>query len=285
MRAAPAAPRPDVPRRSVTDPSVFLGPARDLAVAAGRKVLALLKDPLVRSRKADHSLVTNADHAANDLLREGLRSRFPEHALLSEETGLEGPADAPLRWLVDPLDGTRAYARGEPGFSVMIGLLHAGRPVLGVVYDPLADRLYDAARGHGAFLTEGGRRSPLRVTERWAWPEMPVITSTGFPAVLRERLATDPGLKFLDPINSVGIKVGYLVRGAADLYLNHHPVHYWDTAGPLAILEEAGGRMTHWDGSPLTYNGDDRYAHAPPTVASNGPRHADVVTLVRGALE
>lgn len=256
----------------------------ELVAAAGRRVMELFRLPLVAARKEDNSLVTNADHAANDILREGLRSRFPDHALLSEETGLEGPADAVFRWLVDPLDGTRAYARGEPGFSVMIGLLHGGRPVLGVVYDPLADRLYDAARGRGAFLTEGGRRFPLRVTERWAWPEMPVITSTGFPAPLRERLASDPGLKFLDPINSVGIKVGYLVRGAADLYLNHHPVHYWDTAGPLAILEEAGGRMTQWDGSPLTYNEDGRFAHAQPTVATNGLRHAEVVKCLHGAL-
>lgn len=281
MRPALASPRPDVPRRPVTDASEFLGPARDLALAAGRRVLDLLKDPLVRSRKADHSLVTNADHAANDILRDGLRSRFPDHSLLSEESGLEGPSDAAYRWLVDPLDGTRAYARGEPGFSVMLGLLYGGRPVLGVVYDPLGDRLYEASVGHGAFLTEGGRRSPLRVTERRAWREMPVITSTGFPAPLRERLAADPGLKFLDPINSVGIKVGYLVRGAADLYFNHHPVHYWDTAGPLAILEEAGGRMTQWDGSPLTYNEGGRHAHSQPTVATNGVRHADVVALVR----
>ena len=71
--------------------------------------------------------------------------------------------------------------------------------------------------------------------------------------------------------------MGYLGRQLADLYLNHHPVHLWDTAAPLVVLEEAGGRMTQWDGSRLTYDLDGRYTHAQGTVASNAVRHDDLV--------
>ncbi len=263
-------------------PADFLPAVRDLARAAGHRVMELLKDPLVKSRKADRSLVTNADHAANDILRSGLRRLFPTHGLLSEETGREGPAGSEWQWLIDPLDGTRAYARGEPGFSVMVGLLEGGRPALGVVYDPLTDRLYEAVRGGGAFLFTGKTRGSLRVSGRDRWTEMPVITSSGFPEPLRRRLEGTLGVAFLNPINSVGVKVGYLARQEADLYINHHPVHYWDTAGPLVVLEEAGGRMTQWDGSPLTYNLDGIPAHAQATLATNGRRHQDLVDHLRG---
>jgi fructose-1,6-bisphosphatase/inositol monophosphatase family enzyme len=123
----------------MTGPETSLSIVRDLAREAGRRVMELLRSPLVTSRKADHSLVTNADHAANELLCAGLRRRFPDHGILSEETGLEGPPGAEFLWVIDPLDGTRAYAKGLPGFSVMVGLLRNGQPQAGVVYDPITE--------------------------------------------------------------------------------------------------------------------------------------------------
>lgn len=248
----------------------------DLVASAGRCVMELFRQPLVTARKEDNSIVTNADHASNEILTRGLRAAFPEDGVLSEETGLEGPAGAALTWLVDPLDGTRAYAKGAPGFSVMVGLLEAGRPILGVVFDPLNQRLFAAARGLGAKEYARGEWIPLRVSARHEWNAMPLITSTGFPAELRQQVERVLRVRFLHPINSVGVKVGYLVRGLADLYLNHHPVHHWDTAAPLVILEEAGGRMTHWDGSPLSYSDAGRI-HAKPPIASNGVRHEDLI--------
>lgn len=266
----------------MTGAETDLSIVRDLVREAGGRVMELLLSPLVTSRKADHSLVTNADHAANDLLCAGLRRRFPGYGVLSEETGLEGPPGAEFLWVIDPLDGTRAYAKGLPGFSVMVGLLRNGQPEAGVVYDPMTETLFEAARGQGTFRWRGRVRTPLRVSDRREWGAMPVITSRGFPPALRLALEKSGGLRFLEPINSVGIKVGYLVDGRADLYLNHHPVHLWDTCAPLVILEEAGGRMTHWDGTPLSYVLDGRYAHSQATVATNGPRHDDLIALLPG---
>jgi 3'(2'), 5'-bisphosphate nucleotidase len=242
--------------------------------------MALLKAPLIKERKADKSLVTNADRAADDILRNGLRRAFPEHAVLTEETILQGAAGAEFLWLVDPLDGTRAYAKRIPGFSVMLGLIHEGRPVLGVVYDPLENRLYEAVRGRGAFQTLGGVRSPLRVSSRAKAAEWPVIVSTGFPDALKQRLSAGLAGPWLPPINSVGIKVGFMARGEADVYVNHHPVHFWDTAGPQAILEEAGGKITLWDGHPLAYGLAKGSAHPGPTLATHGVAHEDVLRLL-----
>jgi 3'-phosphoadenosine 5'-phosphosulfate (PAPS) 3'-phosphatase len=243
---------------------------------------------LVRTIKADDTLVTNADHAANDLIIQGLRAAYPDDEILSEETGLDVPVKKGTnvppgtnvpRWLVDPLDGTKAYARGTAGFSVMLGLVVAGRPVLGVVYDPMEDRLYEARRGGGAYHTQGGRREAVRVSRRTG-PERAVITSTGFSAPLRAHLARTLGVRFLDPINSVGVKVGYLVRGAADLYVNNHGVHQWDTAGPLVILEEAGGRFGHWSGEPLSYPASGTFDHGGPTAATNGLGHDELLAAL-----
>jgi 3'(2'), 5'-bisphosphate nucleotidase len=256
----------------MTSLSAELSAASQLALQAGRRVMELLKEPLVTATKPDHSLVTNADHAANDILREGLRKAFPAYALLSEETGMEGPAGGDWLWMVDPLDGTRAYAKGKPGFSVMLGLLCEGRPVLGVVYDPLEDRLYEAVKGGGAFQTRAGRREPLSVSRRTAPSELRVITSTGFPDRLKHGLQSAFPGPWLPPVNSVGIKVGWVARGDAEVYLNHHRVHLWDTAGPQAILEEAGGVITLWDGAPLKYELSN-LVHPGPTLSTGGADH------------
>lgn len=254
--------------------------ARGAAYEAGRCVMDVLRSTVETSRKADQSLVTNADHAANKVILDVVRRAFPDHGILSEETGREGPPSAEFVWMVDPLDGTRAFARGVPGFSVMVGLLKAGQPHLGVVFDPVAQTCFEAQRGQGAFLVAPGRRVPLRVSSRADWLAMPVITSKGFPESLRRGLEQKCGLSFLEPINSVGVKVGYMIRRLADIYLNHHPVHYWDTCAPLLILEEAGGRMTHWDGSPLAYCENKNHVHPFATVASNGVRHDELVSLL-----
>jgi 3'(2'), 5'-bisphosphate nucleotidase len=276
----------------------FLEVARRLALAASREVLSLLHQPIPQHRKADKSLVTEADLKSDAILREGLAKAFPDHAVLTEESGIVGPRGAEYVWLIDPLDGTKAFAKGIPGFSVMVGLLKNGRPELGVVVDPLESRLYEAARSEGAIQEHGGRRSALKVSARDRIEDMRVVVSTGFPEKAMARLkAVCPGPQ-LAPINSVGIKVGLVVRGEADIYISHHPVHYWDTCAPQAILEEAGGVFTRLDGSPLVYDlasftsrserrvaGSDLssdFDHRALTLATNGVRHAELVSKLAG---
>jgi 3'(2'), 5'-bisphosphate nucleotidase len=265
-------------------PSEFLDAARPLAIEAGRRLMALRETKLIKERKADHSLVTNADREADVIICEGLKKSFPSHAILTEESGLEGRADTEYLWVVDPLDGTRAYARGTDGFSVMIGLLHHGKPFAGIVYDPWEERLYEAQSGEGSFETFDKKRERLQVTQRKQWASMPLIASTDLPPAIAEKIKAALPCPWVPSKNSVGIKVGVLVRQEADLYVNHHPVHYWDTVAPQVILEEAGGVFSFPDGKPLIYDLERGFQHLQPPLASNGQRHDEFVRIMHGIL-
>jgi 3'(2'), 5'-bisphosphate nucleotidase len=263
----------------VTSP--FIEVASDLALEAGRRIMILGKSPLIRQSKPDHSLVTNADHEADRILREGLRKAFPDHAILTEESGLEGSVKAEYMWVVDPLDGTRAFAKGVSGYSVMVGLLKEGKPRAGVVYDPLEDHLYDALQGAGTFHTHEGIRTQVHVSTRRDLSQMPVITSTGFPKSLDGPLRKELPGPWIPAVNSVGVKVGFIVRRLADIYISHHLVHYWDTCAPQIILEEAGGLFTLADGSSLSYDLQSDFRHSSWTLATNRTCHSDLLQLLR----
>jgi 3'(2'), 5'-bisphosphate nucleotidase len=271
--------------------------AKSLALEAAGRLMDLRGTPLVKTRKANGSLVTNADQESDRILREGLRRAFPGHAVLSEESGFEGPHEADDVWLVDPLDGTKAYAQGAVGFSVMVGLLRRGSPYLGVVIDPVEGHIYEALRGEGAFhsrcvvaapspiphqvVGDGRGKTRAHVSSRDEWPSMPIITSTGFPDKVAERLRRELPCPWLPAINSVGIKVGYLVRQIADLYINHHHVHLWDTCAPQVILEEAGGKITGLDGKPLAYALEGSFQHPSPTLATNNRRQDEFLRILQ----
>ncbi len=255
--------------------------ACQLAEKAAQEVLKLLHQPLHQERKKDKSLVTEADLRADEILREGLAKAFPDHAVLTEETGLAGAKDAEYVWLIDPIDGTKAFAKGIPGFSVMVGLLKEGRPYLGVVVDPLEGHVYEAVRGQGAFHTLKNAKRRLTVSDRSDWAALRVVVSTGFPDKTRKVLEKTLTGPWLPPINSVGIKAGLVVRQEADVYISHHPVHFWDTCAPQVIVEEAGGVFSKTDGTPLVYDLDSDFAHRGLTLASNGRRHADLVSFLK----
>src|SRR6266581_1363688 len=113
---------PSHPRSTLVPMSAeFVDVARELAMAAGRRLMELRLTVLVKERKEDRSVVTNADREADRIIIEGLRRHFPQHAILTEESGIDGDPDSEFVWVVDPLDGTRAYVKGTHGFSVQIG--------------------------------------------------------------------------------------------------------------------------------------------------------------------
>jgi fructose-1,6-bisphosphatase/inositol monophosphatase family enzyme len=260
--------------------SEFLEAARPIALEAGQRVLELRRSPLIKERKADYSIVTNADKEADALIQGGLRKAFPGHTMLTEESGMLGDPGAEYVWVIDPIDGTRAYARGTPGFSVMIGLMKRGKPFAGIVYDPSENVLFEAQTGLGSWVVIDGKSIKAQVSNRREWPELRLITSTDFPPVLTARLKDKlPGVT-VPSLNSVGVKIGQLVRQAADLYVNHHAYHYWDSLAPQVILEEAGGVFTYADGRPLLYDLQSDFQHPAPPIASNGQRHSEFVRIV-----
>ncbi|MCS6912915.1 MAG: 3'(2'),5'-bisphosphate nucleotidase CysQ [Myxococcales bacterium] len=271
--------------------------AKELAVACAlareggklslRYRCALEQDPtqLTLQHKADGEPVTAADHAVNALLAEGLRAAFPQDGLLSEEMPDDGSRHTAVRaWLVDPIDGTRDFVAGRPGFAVMIGLLCAGRPVLGVVYQPMTDTLYHAVSGQGAFRCQGSAPPErLTVSSVSNLAAVRMVSSASHRAPVVEALRHGAGIRDEMSIGSVGIKLSLIAAGERDLYVNPTGrTKLWDTCAPEVILREAGGELTDTCGAPLRYEGP--LSHPLGLVGSNGHVHKQALERLQPLL-
>ena len=236
---------------------------------AGRVLAEKFGRAIQISNKGDIDLVTEADLASERLIVERVRSYHPRHAVLTEESGdvvALGGARSDYKWIVDPLDGTTNYAHGYPVFCVSIALEHEGRVVVGVVYDPVRDELFAAERGEGATLN--GRR--VRVSETDDLNR--ALLCTGFPYDVRER--GDFARHFRNFIMSAqsvrrdgaaALDLAYVTAGRFDGFYEEG-LRPWDVAAGVLLVEEAGGRVTHYDGRPFDH-------YRPPIAASNGLVH------------
>ncbi|HJQ35070.1 MAG TPA: 3'(2'),5'-bisphosphate nucleotidase CysQ [Pyrinomonadaceae bacterium] len=266
----------------------------ELARRAGEAALAFYGKPLrVEHKEEFDEPVTQADRTANELIVRGLREAFPEDGILAEES-----VDTARRlgrervWMVDPIDGTKGFIAGSGDFAVQIGLAIAGRSVLGVLYAPATDVLYWAARGHGAWVlrptSEAGavaKAARLRVTDEAELGRMRLAESRSHRGPRMESVVRALGVRAEVSKHSVGIKVGLLVEGQADLYIHLSPkTKQWDTCAPEAVLTEAGGRMTDLWGGPLHYNTED-VLNRNGLVASNGEAHDAVIARLAALLE
>jgi len=194
------------------------------------------------------SPVTAADMAVDSFLKEQLSHALPEAGWLSEETA-DNPArlDRRLVWIVDPIDGTRAFVSGHPDWCIAVGLLAEGRPVFGLVYAPAHDHFYEAALGRGA--TRNGL--PLKVSDRTQLDGARVSGPKPLQDALERRAGT---LDRLPKIPSLALRLARVAEGSLDIGLVSANSCDWDLAGADLILHEAGGRITGLDGTPLAYN-------------------------------
>lgn len=204
----------------------------------------------VASVKPDRSPVTDADHAVQELLLTAIARRFPGDAVISEEIQAAPQRHAELSsadrcWVVDPIDGTRSYARGFPGFGVSLALMEAGGPVVGHIYSPLTGQLYSAWQGGGAWL--GEQRLHCR-DERLAGDVLIAIPSSsrrGLPAVVHgwiDRMV-------LRNIGSTALHLALVAAGSLDaVYADE--AHLWDLAAGEIILREAGAQLVSPTGQP-----------------------------------
>src|SRR4051794_17176719 len=238
------------------DDPALLELAAELAGRAGEVILAVRTRGFETLRKADRSPVTEADHAAEALILRGLRAATPDIPVIAEEEIEAGvaPSAGDQYWLVDPLDGTREFAAMRDEFTVNIGLIRDGRPVLGAVGVPAYGELFAAMLGPPATAwkqTEAGR---VPIAARHPPPE-------GMHVLASRHYAGDPRLdSFLEgrPVQRVtnmgsALKIVRLAEGAGDLYPRFGRTMEWDTAAPQAILEAAGGRLCEMGGGPLAY--------------------------------
>jgi myo-inositol-1(or 4)-monophosphatase len=247
------------------------------ALEAARKAGDVLRDGFgLRPRikyKGEVDLVTETDERAEEVIREVLLGAYPSYGVLGEEGG-ETAGDEDARWIVDPLDGTTNFAHGLPLFAVSIALEEAGEVVLGVVYDPMGEETFVAERGRGARLNDEG----IAVSDTEELVRALVVT--GFPYD-REEVPAAVDLfgrlsvraQGMRRLGSAALDLCYVAAGRLDAYYERG-IHAWDVAAAGLILEEAGGRITDYRGSPFDMKGGEM-------VASNGPLHSALVELTR----
>ena len=255
------------------DDGALLNLAADLARRAGGVILAIRARGFETLRKRDASPVTEADHAAETLILEGLRHAAPHIPVIAEEEVEAGHRREPGSeyWLVDPLDGTREFAALRDEFTVNIGLVRNGRPVLGVVGVPAYGELFGGMLSGPrprAWKRNGAGERPIRAR---------AVPAAGIDVLASRAYASDPRLQtFLQgrTVASVvnmgsALKIVRVAEGAADLYPRFGRTMEWDTAAPQAVLEAAGGRLCAMDGAPLDY-GKAGWEN-PPFVCTGAP--------------
>ncbi|MGD0162527.1 MAG: inositol monophosphatase family protein [Candidatus Sulfotelmatobacter sp.] len=252
-----------------SDPS-FLPAMSAIAREAGALLMDYFHQHLKIEYKGDADLVTAADRAAEVLIRERIREQWPGHDVLGEEQGLSDRGSE-YRWYVDPLDGTTNFAHGYPVFCVSIalenqGLERKGSRIAAVIYDPTRDELFSAERGQGARLNG----EAIHVSKAATLKEC--LLATGFPSQKRHK---NPNIHFYHHITlrthgvrragSAALDLCNVASGRFDGFWEFN-LNPWDTAAGVLIVEEAGGKVTRFDGSPFEIDSRE-------TVASNGLIH------------
>jgi len=262
-----------------------------LARTAGHTILEHYALEIIAEEKigADNETepVTEADRVASKIIVEGLQAAFPGDGVLSEEE-IDLPDSRLSRsrvWIIDPIDGTWGFVKKDGDFGVQIGLAIDGEPALGAVFVPVSDVLYFASKNEGAFsVTSGGEPRRLSVSNKTEFSEMIIATSRNHRnpniSLLNKRL----GVLTEVQRGSIGIKVGLIAEKLCDLYINLSPrTKFWDTCGPQAILEEAGGTLTDLFGERIKYDIGDVQNHN-GIVASSKAAHSLIIENLRPLL-
>ena len=254
--------------------SPLLQTALDAADAAARVIRQYYQSNLAVTTKADKTPVTAADVETEKAIRQLIAERYPDHGFYGEETG-QSALDAEYLWLVDPIDGTKAFVREYPMFSTQIALMHRGRLVLGVSSAPVYGEVAYAEVGAGAWL--GGRA--LRVSE------IDSIERCAVSASNLKSLAKSPQwpafgalVARADRIRGYGDFLHYhlLAAGKIDVVIESD-VNILDIAALSVIVEVAGGRFTDLEGGPVGLE-------TRSVLAANGKLHRPVLELMRGGL-
>jgi 3'(2'), 5'-bisphosphate nucleotidase len=257
-----------------------LDTALELALRAGDEVVRVRRDgALGIEMKPGDEPVTIADRLASELIVAGLTAAFHGDPIISEELPPPAGAFGASRfWLVDPIDGTKDFIRGNDGFAVMIGLVEDGRPSVGVVHQPTLGRTFYASP-LGAFVRTPDGTQPLAVSSVALAANARLVASASHRSPAIDEVKTALGIDNEHNVGSVGVKLSLIALGVRELYVNPWPkTKAWDTCAPEAILVAAGGRLSDLFGAPIAYSGELR--HARGLVASNGHIHTEVVTRI-----
>lgn len=251
--------------------------AIDVARDAGGLLIQRLGAAKV-TNKGDIDLVTEADLASENLIIERIRSYYPQHGILAEESGeaelVGGAKRSEWKWIIDPLDGTTNYAHSYPCFCVSIALEHAGMLEVGVVYDPVRDEMFAAERGNGATLND------RKITVSSVEELKDAMLCTGFPYNVRERpdFTRDfanftMAAQAVRRDGSAALDLAYVACGRFDGFWEDG-LSPWDIAAGKILIEEARGKVSNFDNEPLSI-------YTKKVLASNGLVHDAMLRVLR----
>jgi len=250
--------------------------AQKAARAGGEVVAHYFREGVaIRSNEQSYNLVSDADIESERAIVDIIRQAFPNHSVLAEETHKDDPRAKQL-WIVDPLDGTNNFAHKIPYFSISIAYFEGGRPVCGVVYDPVSGDWFVAARGQGAYYN--GQRVQVAGHERLDealiavgiyWPRGAMMEAT--LSAIRDLLSRQ--IHGIRRFGSAALDLCRVGAGMLDAFFEFE-LAPWDFAAGRLFVEEAGGQVTNCQGDPLPIA-------ASSVLASNGPLHGELLDLLR----
>jgi myo-inositol-1(or 4)-monophosphatase len=236
------------------DLTPYLEAALQAADLAGKVIRPHFRTSVPADLKSDDSPVTVADRRAEEAMRAFLNDRCPDCGILGEEFGLERP-EAPLRWVLDPIDGTRAFITGRPIFATLIGLMQGEEPLIGIIDQPVTGERWVGVKGRKT--TFSGPMGGIAGTR-----PCPVIGNAELSCTSPEMLKDDlPRFQALQRVvkrttwGGDAYGYGLLALGQLDIVVECS-LKVWDWAALLPVVEGAGGRMTDWQGQPLRTDGN-----------------------------
>ncbi len=229
----------------------------------------------ISNKEGVNNLVTEADHAAEKAIMEIIRNDYPDHHILSEESG-DMPTSSSYKWIIDPLDGTVNFAHGLPLCCVSIGLEQDGEMLMGAVFNPFFHEFYFAQKGYGATLNN----QVIHVSGETAVAKACLVT--GFPYTYLDE--ENGPLEVFSRLIRKGVPVRRLGSAAMDLCwvaagrfegFYEHKLYPWDSAAGYLIVQEAGGKVTDFKGAPYS-------PYQPQIVATNGKIHSELLQWISG---
>ena len=270
------------------DSRAFASRASDLAFATGIAARAgeLLVDRIERLERVDYKsakdVVTEADHLSEALIIDAIRAAYPGDGIIAEESGdhASGAGDAPTAgvgraWVIDPLDGTINYANGIPFFCVSIALVEAGRPVVGVIHDPMRSETF-AAADDGPATLDG---MPIEASSKTALTDFVVSISLSGTQLISRARAVRKAIRVSRSMGSAALALAYVANGRFDAFLQSGGMSAWDVAAAGLIAERAGAVVTDASGGP--WFDVDKATRAFGIVAAPPAHHAELVRISR----
>lgn len=225
-------------------------------------------------KKGAIDLLTIADKESEEAIKAMIGARFPGHAILAEESGASGDAASEWRWVIDPIDGTTNFAHGMPLFSTSIALQQSGVTVAGGIFGPALGDMYLAARGHGA----ARNGVALSVSKVEVLDDALVVTGFPYDRRATSRVLADMVRRFLERtqgllrLGSAALDLAHVAAGNLDAFYEAG-LHPWDMAAGALMVEEAGGRMSDFDGGAFSIFGKTM-------LATNGRVHAEMMAVI-----